>query len=246
MTQLTIEQYPLESLIPYANNAKEHTKKQINQIAASIQEYGFNDPIAVWHDADGHPVIIEGHGRALAAQKLHMATVPVICLDELSDTQRRQYTLVHNQLTMNTGWDIDTLNAELDALENTWDATAYDFTPPTLETPAEEYLKHVGAIQYTPSGKKWRPEDLYTLPKTDLLRDIQRVESEELRTFLTVAYYRLAEMNFPRIADYYCDADPQTQRLMERLALVIIDTRNAIENGYMDVQEKMADESITQ
>lgn len=145
---LTVSETPLSELIPYANNAKQHTEAQIKQIAASIQEYGFNDPIAVWHDEDGHPVIVEGHGRALAAERLHMDTVPTISLDNLTDTQRRQYTLVHNQLTMTTGWDLDMLNAEIDALQNTWDATVYDFHP-MEETDLDELFEKL------PDSETW-------------------------------------------------------------------------------------------
>ena len=111
--ELTVEEVPTESLIPYARNAKIHTNEQIDQICESIGEFGFNAPVAVWDGPDG-PEIIEGHGRVMAAKKLGLDVVPVVRLDHLSDEQRRAYGIVHNKLTMNTGWDFAKLEEELE------------------------------------------------------------------------------------------------------------------------------------
>ena len=111
---LKIEYLNKEALKPYANNAKLHPAEQVEQIKKSIVEFGFNDPIAIWHDNE----VIEGHGRLLAVMEMpEIATVPVIRLDELSDEQRRAYMLVHNKLTMNTDFDIDLLDLELEGIE---------------------------------------------------------------------------------------------------------------------------------
>lgn len=115
--ELTVEEVPTESLIPYARNAKIHTNEQIDQICESIGEFGFNDPVAVWDGPDG-PEIIEGHGRVMAAKKLGLDVVPVVRLDHLSDEQRRAYGIVHNKLTMNTGWDFAKLDEEVESLAN--------------------------------------------------------------------------------------------------------------------------------
>lgn len=115
--ELDVYKVPTDSLVPYANNAKIHTITQVDQIASSIQEFGFNDPIAVWENADGEREIVEGHGRVLAAEKLGLDVVPVIYLNHLSDAQRRAYTHVHNQLNMNTGWDFEILDAEIEELD---------------------------------------------------------------------------------------------------------------------------------
>lgn len=112
--RLQVQTMKTSDLIPYVRNAKQHPEEQVAQIAASIREFGMNDPVAVWHDKDGTPVIVEGHGRVLALQKLNIEECPVICLDDLTDSQRRAYTLIHNQLTMNTGWDADILSVETD------------------------------------------------------------------------------------------------------------------------------------
>ena len=92
----------------YENNAKEHPEEQIEQIAESIKQFGFRDPIGIWRGE-----IVEGHGRYLAAIKLGMDTVPVVYLDDLSDEERKAYALVHNQLTMNSGFDKMLLAFEL-------------------------------------------------------------------------------------------------------------------------------------
>jgi len=111
--KLKIEYIPINDLRPYENNAKIHTQEQIEQIKQSIQEFGMNDPIALWKDN----IIIEGHGRLLACQSLGIKEVPIIRLDDLTDDERKAYTLIHNKLTMNTDFDIDILNAELEAIE---------------------------------------------------------------------------------------------------------------------------------
>lgn len=114
---LQAEMMPTSALVPYAGNAKRHPDWQVEQIANSIQAFGFNDPIAVWHDVAGHPVVVEGHGRLLAAKRLGMSEVPVIRLDHLDEEGRRAYTLAHNKLTMNTDYDALLLDSELDAIE---------------------------------------------------------------------------------------------------------------------------------
>lgn len=108
--QLKIEYLSKNDLKPYANNAKIHTPEQVEQIKKSIREFDFNDPIAVWHDNE----IVEGHGRLLAAMEMdEVQTIPVIRLDGLTDEQRKAYMLVHNKLTMNTGFDFELLDIEL-------------------------------------------------------------------------------------------------------------------------------------
>lgn len=118
--ELKVYEVATEELVPYANNAKIHTREQVEQICASIEEFGFNDPIAAWHNADSELEIIEGHGRVMAAKKLGLQVVPVVYLDHLTDEQRRAYTHVHNQLTMNTDFDFDMLAMEMNDLEFNW------------------------------------------------------------------------------------------------------------------------------
>ena len=109
--ELKVEYVPIEDIKPYENNAKLHPAFQIEQIKKSIQEFGFADPVALWHGE-----VVEGHGRLLAAQKLGMKVIPCIKLDTLTDEQRRAYGLIHNKLTMNSDFDIDLLAEELDSI----------------------------------------------------------------------------------------------------------------------------------
>ncbi|HMR35905.1 site-specific DNA-methyltransferase [uncultured Paracoccus sp.] len=99
-------------LVPYARNARTHSEDQIAQIAASIAEFGFTNPILIGGDA----VIIAGHGRLMAAQKLGLAEVPVIVLDHLTEAQRRALVIADNRIAENAGWDEELLRAELESL----------------------------------------------------------------------------------------------------------------------------------
>jgi hypothetical protein len=125
--ELTVTEQRTDALIPYARNAKIHTNEQVDQICKSIEEFGFNDPIAIWHNANDEMEIVEGHGRVLAASKLGLEVIPTICLDHLTDEQRRAYTHVHNQLNMNTGWNFETLDLDIEELEMSLDLDFEDF-----------------------------------------------------------------------------------------------------------------------
>lgn len=116
MPQLRIETVRTSDLLPYAGNAKLHPEWQVEQIAQSIKEFGNNDPIAVWHNSQGEMEIVEGHGRLMALDKLGIQEAEIILLDHLTDEQRRAYELVHNQLTLSSGFDYDMLMAELDKI----------------------------------------------------------------------------------------------------------------------------------
>jgi len=109
-----IELWPIGRLIPFARNPRTHSDAQIAQIAASIAEFGFNNPILV----DTKAGIIAGHGRLLAARKLQLTEVPVIVLDHLTDAQKRAYIIADNQLALNAGWDEELLRIELAALQD--------------------------------------------------------------------------------------------------------------------------------
>jgi ParB-like chromosome segregation protein Spo0J len=138
-TQLQVELLETEKLIPHLTNPKQHPAEQVAQIAASIQAFGFLDPIGI----DEDNTILEGHGRLLAAQKLGLKCVPVIRLSHLSKAERKAYALAHNKLTLNSGWDVDLLRLELEALKElqfeNLDLTGFRpveieilFTPPSI------------------------------------------------------------------------------------------------------------------
>ena len=107
---MQIEKIKISDLLEYKYNAKEHPQWQIEQIVASIKQFGFNDPIAI----DENNTIIEGHGRLYALQELGETDVDCIRLSHLDEEQKRAYILAHNKLTMNTDFDLDLLQLELD------------------------------------------------------------------------------------------------------------------------------------
>lgn len=111
--QLKITYKKTEDLIPYARNSRTHDESQVAQIAASIKEFGWTNPILL----DGENGIIAGHGRVLAAQKLGETKVPTIELAHLTDTQKRAYIIADNKLALNSGWDNEMLLLEIETLQ---------------------------------------------------------------------------------------------------------------------------------
>lgn len=114
MNDLKIVMIPIGKLTPYANNARKHTQKDVDQIKASILADGFNDPIGVWGE---HNIIVEGHGRALACKELGYEKVPCIRLDHLTDEQRKEYAIRHNRSAEFSTWDFEILAEEIAQLE---------------------------------------------------------------------------------------------------------------------------------
>jgi len=112
-TQTNIEMLQTTTLVPYARNARTHSPDQIAQIAASIREFGFTNPVLI----DGAGGIVAGHGRVMAAQSLGVGSVPCLRIDWLTEAQRRAYILADNQLALNAGWDTDLLALELRELQ---------------------------------------------------------------------------------------------------------------------------------
>jgi ParB-like chromosome segregation protein Spo0J len=110
---MKIEQIKVDKLIPYANNAREHDEKQIAQIAGSIREYGFNNPILI----DENNTLIAGHGRLYAAMKLELKEVPCIRLPHLNELQKKAYILADNKIALNSFWNPAMLDVELKLLQ---------------------------------------------------------------------------------------------------------------------------------
>ena len=186
--ELKIYELPVADLVPYARNAKEHSASQVDTIAASIEEFGNCDPIAVWHNAEGDPEIVEGHGRLLALKKLGHDVAPVIYLDHLSDEQRRAYTHVHNQTTLNSDFDYEVLLPELHELEATTGLDFDDFgfelgDGGEVEELSEDYSQNVGTVTYEPRDTHHEVSDLYSMD--DKFESVVAgVDDEELREML--------------------------------------------------------------
>jgi DNA modification methylase len=169
---LQIQRWPLDRLIPYARNPRTHTEEQVAQIAASIAEFGFVNPVLV--GADG--VIIAGHARVMAARKLGMGEVPVIVLDHLSEAQRRALVIADNRLAQNAGWDEEMLRVELEALrEDDFNLDLLGFEDAEIETllaqPDEAFTGNTDddAVPETPEAAVTVPGDVWVLGDHRLL-----------------------------------------------------------------------------
>ena len=112
MSELVIVQLPPAALKPWPRNARTHSRKQIKQIAASIREFGFTNPVLVDHEN----MILAGHGRVEAAKLLEMASVPCVRLESMTAAQKRAYVIADNKLALNAGWDTEILAGELKEL----------------------------------------------------------------------------------------------------------------------------------
>lgn len=236
--KLKVEYLDISALKPYEGNAKEHPEEQVENIMESIKEFGMNDPIGIWGEEN---VIVEGHGRLMACQRLGIEMVPVIRLDDLDDEQRRAYALAHNQTTMTSGWNEEMLDKELGEILNIdmtlfgFENAADDFADEIIDN---TYTMKTSIPQYQINGECPSISEMLDTEKSDeLLKEISEAEgiTEEEREFLVQAARRHNVFNYRNIAEYYAHATPEMQRLMEKSALVIIDFDDAIANGYANL-----------
>ena len=145
MNELQIVMIPVDQITPYENNTRKHGYRDLEQIKESIQTDGFNDPLGVWGKKN---IVVEGHGRLMAAKALGMAEVPCIRLDHLTDEQRKEYAIRHNRSAEFSTWDFQMLAEEVEKLEmEGMDLSGLDFT---FTRAIEEYQepKGTGAMEY--------------------------------------------------------------------------------------------------
>lgn len=241
-------------LIPYARNSRTHSEEQVSQIAASIKEFGFVNPILT----DGDSGVIAGHGRLLAAKKLGLENVPTIDLSHFTEAQKRAYVIADNKLALNSGWDLELLASEITGLEvDDFDLDLLGFSASEMdglfaddeeaEEPdeglSEDYTQKIESPVYQMKGERPEVSELFDTAKTEQLKKEIEAEKlpEEIRDFLMAAAERHTVFNFRNIAEFYAHADAKTQDLMERSALVIIDFNKAIDNGYVKLSKSMAE-----
>lgn len=232
---------PVDSLTPYSRNAKKHPPEQIEEICASIRHFGFDDPIGVWGENN---LIVEGHGRVLAAKKLGLDVLPCIRVDHLTEQQRKAYTLAHNKTNMDSGFEEDILASELAGITDV-DMADFGFLEEELEDEDDDkYTMAVNIPQYQITGEKPDFAEMLNSDKADsLIAEIEAAKgiSEEEREFLIQAARRHNVFHYRNIAEYYAHAKPEMQRLMEKSALVIIDVDDAIANGYAKLHADIID-----
>jgi site-specific DNA-methyltransferase (adenine-specific) len=186
--QMQVKQVKVESLIPYARNSRTHSDAQVAQIAASIKEFGWTNPILV----DGTNGIIAGHGRLLAARKLGYTEVPVIELENMTESQKRAYVIADNQLAMNAGWDTSMLTLELgDLKEAGFSLDILGFDPKELDTLLE-------------------PEQVDGLTDEDAVPDIPEEPVTKLGDIYQLGNHRLMCGDSTSISDMekLCDGQP--------------------------------------
>ena len=198
-----IEMWLIERLIPWAKNPRTHSDAQVAQIAGSIEEFGFNNPILV----DTKAGIIAGHGRLLAAQKLGLEEVPVIVLDHLSEAQKRAYIIADNQLALNAGWNEDLLREELAALqEESFDVSLLGFEDEELARllaaqDATEGLTDEDSVPELPQTPVSVTGDLWILGDHKLLVG-DATKSADVATLMGADYADLVFTDPPYNVDY--------------------------------------------
>ena len=145
--ELKIEYLPIKALKLYEKNTRKHQKKDVDNIARSIEKYGMNDAIGIWGEQN---IIVEGHGRMMACKQLGMTEVPVVRLDHLTDEQRREYAIAHNATAELSEWDLDILPDEFAEL----DLSDFDFDF-SFGTEGEDYSPDEFSDDFTlPDGDK--------------------------------------------------------------------------------------------
>ena len=188
MNNLEVEYRPLDALVPYANNARTHSDEQIAQIAASIAEFGFVNPVLV----DERSIIIAGHGRLAAARLLGMSEVPVIELAHLSETQRKALIIADNRIALNAGWDDELLKLELETLKaEDFDIDILGFDPTEIDDllfgEDEDESGDDDAVPEVPEDPVSKPGDVWVLGShrvlcgdATVLTDIEKVMDGQL------------------------------------------------------------------
>lgn len=150
--ELKFEYMQIDDLKPYERNARKHEKKDVAAIAASIERFGFDDPVGIWGPEN---IIVEGHGRILAAKQLGMTSVPCIRLDHLSEEERRAYALAHNRTAELSVWEENIKALELAAI-TTIDMTAFGFDGPEQEVVEDDYEPHPPEKPTSARGEVWQ------------------------------------------------------------------------------------------
>jgi len=161
---MNIEKINIEQLLPYAKNSRTHDDAQVAQLAASIKEFGFNNPVLV----DGEGTIIAGHGRVMAARKLGLNEVPAIKLGHLTENQKKAYIIADNRLALNAGWDTEMLTLEIKDLQSEdFDLSLMGFDEEELakllEPEIVDGLTDPDAVPDVPEEPKTKPGDIYQL-----------------------------------------------------------------------------------
>lgn len=257
----SIKKVKVTDLIPYANNSRLHSDEQVLQIASSIKEFGFLNPIIV----DGDNGIIAGHGRVMAAKKLGIEELPCIDASHLTPAQKKAYVIADNKIALNSEWDNEILRIELNILDELdFDLELTGFSTDELDALSfdddsgadfgesqdgkasrqlddEKYTTKIETPIYEMKGKKPDISEIYNTTKTsELYSKIKKANlPDDVSGFLMAAASRHTVFNYELIAEFYAHQDKDVQELMEDSALVIIDYNKAIESGYVKLTKAL-------
>jgi hypothetical protein len=225
----------LDEIKPYENNPR-HNDNAVDAVANSIREFGFKVPIVV--DSEG--VIVAGHTRYKAAQKLGLQNVPCLVADDLNDEQINAFRLADNKVGELATWDLDTLKVELDNIGEI-DMSEFGFSLDDL-TEDETYTRKIEPPTYEPT-EETAPgiDELCDKSKyNDLVRYIDNADiPQEVADFLRLAATRHIVYDYGRIAEFYAHQPKEIQDLMESSALVIIDYDKAVANGFVKLTNEL-------
>ena len=232
---------PIDELIPYINNPKQHPADQVDKIASSIKNYGFTVPMVI----DGQNEIIMGHGRLQAAKKLGMEEVPCIVRDDLTESQVKALRIADNKVS-ESEWDIELLEIELETIEGFtgFECGEIDNLCNDNDYQGENiYTKKVDVPLYEIKGECPSEDELTNHAKVrELVTEIEQSDiSDKQKQFLLTAANRHTVFDYSKIAEYYAHADSNIQRLMEKSALIIIDYDDAIRSGYVHLSNEIAE-----
>ena len=233
-----------DELIPYENNPRNNAEA-VDVVAKSITEFGFKVPIVV----DAENVIVTGHTRHLAAQKLKLKEVPVIVASDLSDDKIKAFRLADNKTSEFASWDEELLLSELAGIEMNMEDLGFWSEKEQEEVIEDDiYTMKVDVPQYQITGAQPDIEMLYENGKYEELKEAIDAADipEDVREFLALSATRHIKFNYANIAEYYAHADEEVQQLFEDSALVIIDYDNAVRNGYVKLSQRLEEMRLSE
>lgn len=233
MQEMNIEYLNLSEIKPYENNPR-NNDEAVDYVANSIKEFGFKVPIII----DKNNVIVAGHTRLKAAEKLGLEKAPCIRADDLTENQIKAFRLADNKVGEIATWDLEKLNIELENINFDMSEFGFEIDIDEIEIKEEKenpYTKKVDVPQYKMTGECPYLSELCDTSKVEELKILvnsSKVTAEQ-KEFLNAAITRFYKFDFQNIAEYYAHQNSEMQELMEKLALVIIDFDDAIKNGYV-------------
>lgn len=241
MNEMKIEYLSLGEIRPYENNPR-NNDEAVDYVANSIKEFGFKVPIII----DENNVIVAGHTRLKAAEKLGLEKAPCIRADDLTEKQVKAFRLADNKVGEIATWDLEKLNIELENINLDMSEFGFEINIDEVELEEEKenpYTQKVDIPQYQMTGECPDISELYDTSKVEELKSLVNSSSvtSEQKKFLNAAITRFYKFDFQNIAEYYAHQNSEMQELMEKLALVIIDFDDAIKNGYATLSNAIAE-----